>query len=100
MISVIGGAGFIGTRLCQSLAEKSQEFEILDVKRGRRFAKQSKITDIRDIEQLRRDLTGQAIVHLAAVLKWSCKFGQTVKEYSRVKREYQDDETTEVFGSV
>jgi hypothetical protein len=34
------------------------------------------------------------------VVKWSCKFGQTVKEYSRVKREYQDDETTEVFGSV
>jgi putative transposase len=33
-------------------------------------------------------------------LKWSCKFGQSVKVYSKVKREYQDDETTEVFGSV
>jgi GlcNAc-P-P-Und epimerase len=67
MISVVGGAGFIGTRLCCSLSEKSKNFEILDSKPSRRFEKQFKLTDIRNFEQIRRDLTGRAIVHLAAV---------------------------------
>ena len=34
------------------------------------------------------------------VLKWSYKIGQSVKVYSNEKKEYQNDEETEVFRSV
>jgi hypothetical protein len=33
-------------------------------------------------------------------MKWSWKIGQSVKVYSKVMKEYQNDEETEVFGSV
>ena len=33
-------------------------------------------------------------------LKWSCKIGQSVKVYSNEKKEYQNDEETEVFRPV
>jgi len=33
-------------------------------------------------------------------LKWSCKIGQSVKVYSKMTKEYRNDETTEVFRSV
>lgn len=67
MISVVGGAGFIGTQFCQLLFEQGVAFEILDLKPSRRFPDQSKIADIRSIDAVRRALSGDVIVHLAAV---------------------------------
>ncbi len=67
MISVIGGAGFIGTRFCQLLADQSIPFEILDIKASKRFAGVSKQADIREITDLRDSISGDSIVHLAAV---------------------------------
>lgn len=67
MITVIGGSGFIGTRLCQSLADKQVPFEIIDLKQSRRFPAKTKIADIRDYEALKAAVAGEAIIHLAAV---------------------------------
>ena len=35
-----------------------------------------------------------------AIVKWSCKIGQSVKVYSNVMKEFRSDETTEVFRPV
>lgn len=67
MISVIGGSGFIGTRFCKFLAERQIVFEIIDLKPSRSFPERSKICDIRDLERLKSVISGDYIVHLAAV---------------------------------
>lgn len=65
--TIIGGAGFIGTRLCRILSAGGKDFEILDLKPSRSFPRHSRIADIRDIDALRKEITGDRIVHLAAV---------------------------------
>ena len=66
-VSILGGAGFVGTNLCQSLLDRQMEFEILDLKKSQRFPEKTKICDVRDIETLRRSVTGDVIVNQAAV---------------------------------
>lgn len=66
MISVIGGAGFIGTSLCCRLARMQVPFEVLDLKISRVFPSQSKCADIRNFESLSAALTGKTIINLAA----------------------------------
>lgn len=66
-ISVIGGSGFVGTNLCRQLRLKQKDFEIIDLKLSRQFPEKSKIADVRDIESLRRTITGDVIINLAAV---------------------------------
>ena len=66
-ISIIGGAGFVGTNFCRQLAEKQQEFEIIDLKMSRQFPERSKIADVRNIQSLRTAITGNIVLHLAAV---------------------------------
>lgn len=65
--TVIGGSGFIGTRLCQDLTERQIPFEIIDLKPSNRFAQKTTIADIRDLKALRKAVTGDAIIHLAAI---------------------------------
>jgi len=67
VITVIGGSGFIGTRLCQNLADRQVPFEIIDLKESRRFPEKTKIADIRDYAALTAAVTGDAIINLAAV---------------------------------
>ena len=66
-ITIIGGAGFVGTNLCQHLADNQISFEIIDIKQSRRFPEMSKIADVRDIDTLRKAITGNVVVNLAAV---------------------------------
>ena len=66
-ISVIGGSGFVGTNLCRALALKQQDFEIIDIKMSQQFPEHFKIGDVRDINSLRKAITGDVVVHLAAV---------------------------------
>ena len=66
-ITVIGGSGFVGTNFCQHLADKQIPFEIIDIKQSRRFPEKCKIADVRDIESLRKTITGNVVVNLAAV---------------------------------
>ena len=62
-ITIIGGSGFIGTNLCRHLANRNQDFEIVDLKMSREFPEACKIGDVRDIKSLRDAVTGQIIWH-------------------------------------
>lgn len=64
---MIGGAGFVGTNLCQSLANRQVPFEIIDLKASKRFPEKSKVADVRDIDSLRGTISGDVVVNLAAV---------------------------------
>ena len=66
-ITVIGGSGFVGTNLCLQLALKQQDFEIIDLKMSNQFPEKCKIADVRDADSLRRTMTGDVVVNLAAV---------------------------------
>ncbi|QFS84840.1 NAD(P)-dependent oxidoreductase [Roseivivax sp. THAF197b] len=67
MITVIGGSGFIGTRLCKNLADRQIAFEIVDLRKSGRFPEKTKIADIRNLDALRKAVTGDTIINLAAV---------------------------------
>ena len=66
-ITVVGGAGFIGTRFCELLQTKGIDFRIVDLKPSNRFPDKSQVADIRDRDALRAAVTGDTIVNLAAV---------------------------------
>ena len=66
-ITVIGGAGFVGTNLCRQFSSKRQDFEIIDLKLSNQFPEKSKIGDVRDVNSLRETVTGTTVVNLAAV---------------------------------
>jgi GlcNAc-P-P-Und epimerase len=66
-ITVIGGSGFVGTNLCQQLALKHQDFEILDLKMSKKFPEKCTIADVQDVNSLREGITGSIVVNLAAV---------------------------------
>lgn len=67
-ISVIGGAGFIGTRLCtRLLSTGGQQFHIIDKARSQAYSDLTKIADVRSIAALREAVPeGASIVNLAA----------------------------------
>lgn len=66
-VQIIGGAGFIGSRLSHKLSELQQPFQILDLKVSRSFEKKSVSLDIRSKAQMSDSLTGSIVVNLAAV---------------------------------
>jgi nucleoside-diphosphate-sugar epimerase len=66
-ITVIGGSGFVGTKLCCELASKQQDFEIIDLKMSNQFPEKCMIGDVRDIQSLREAVTGDVVINLAAV---------------------------------
>lgn len=67
VISIIGGSGFVGTYLCRLLAENGVKFEIIDIKKSNQFGQYWKYGDIRDPNSIRSALSGDVVVHLAAV---------------------------------
>ena len=66
-ISIIGGAGFVGTNLCQQLSMRQKDFEVIDLKLSQQFPERSKIADVRDVDALRSAITGEIVINLAAV---------------------------------
>jgi len=66
-ITVIGGSGFVGTNLCRQLESNQWEFEIIDLKVSLQFPEKCKIGDVRDIRSLRKTMTGDVVVNLAAI---------------------------------
>lgn len=67
LVTIIGGAGFVGTNFCQLLSDKQIAFEIVDLKLSGRFPEKSKIGDVRDIASMRSAVSGDLVVNLAAV---------------------------------
>ena len=68
-ITVLGGSGFVGTSLCQLLKDKQKNFEIIDLKISKKFPDNCKVGDVRDIDSLRRVISGQILINLAAIHK-------------------------------
>ncbi len=68
LINIIGGSGFIGTRLCWRLGKNSIfDFSILDKAISKVFPEKVKIADVRSVEALRKSVShGAIIVNLAA----------------------------------
>src|SRR5690606_26400616 len=67
MISVIGGSGFVGTRLCHLLSARGIRFRIVDIAESRDFPGEVVHADVRDRISLEEALLGStAIVNLAA----------------------------------
>jgi nucleoside-diphosphate-sugar epimerase len=67
VITVIGGSGFIGTRLCQRLHHNGQTFGIVDKNPSARFSGQVRRADVRSIDELRAAIgPSRAIINLAA----------------------------------
>ena len=66
-VTVIGGSGFVGTNLCRQLSLKQQDFEIIDLKMSNQFPEKCKIADVRNPATLRKTITGDVVVNLAAV---------------------------------
>ena len=68
MINVIGGSGFIGTRLCRRLSQiTSCNFIILDKVPSTTFPEKGMIVDVRSLDALRATVSdGAMIINLAA----------------------------------
>lgn len=67
-VSVVGGSGFIGTRLSGRLDRNTDvQFQIVDKVLGHAFPEQTKVADVRSVEQLRTAIREHdVIVNLAA----------------------------------
>ncbi|HGE72461.1 TPA: NAD-dependent epimerase/dehydratase family protein, partial [Candidatus Poribacteria bacterium] len=65
-ICVIGGSGFIGTRLCKRFEGAGGEFFIVDKRQSHTFPHKTRIADVRDVDALRRVIQGDVIINLAA----------------------------------
>lgn len=67
-INVIGGSGFIGTRLMRRLQNKKMTYsKIIDKTTSQAFPELFTLSDVRSVEQLRASVTdGSVIVNLAA----------------------------------
>lgn len=67
MIGIIGGSGFIGSRLAHLLSVSQKEFKIIDKRESPIFNEKCSIVDIRDYELLKEALTGcDTVINLAA----------------------------------
>ena len=67
-VSIVGGSGFIGTRLSKRLSQNTAvQFKIVDKVLGNVFPKRSIVADVRFLEQLRTAIRDhEVIVNLAA----------------------------------
>lgn len=67
MIAILGGSGFIGSRLAVKLTERKSEFVILDIAESKSFPKNWKWCDVRQKDALRQGLAKcSVIINLAA----------------------------------
>ena len=67
MIKIIGGSGFIGTRLSKRLTKNKSEFNIVDKTMSKSFKSICSIADVRDTDSLSKVLNSDdIIINLAA----------------------------------
>lgn len=67
MISIIGGSGFIGTRLSRRLDQSNLPFEIIDIARSKTYPDRTRQADVRSQTDLGRAVSSQSvIINLAA----------------------------------
>lgn len=66
MITIIGGSGFVGTRLCKRLELDSVDFIIVDKVMSKTFGDKTAVADVRDYAGLVKVCDGDVIINLAA----------------------------------
>lgn len=66
-VCIVGGSGFIGTSVASRLVEKNIPFSIVDQRDSVRFPNKVALADVRDLGRLRQVVSGNSILHLAAV---------------------------------
>ena len=67
IIDIIGGSGFIGTRLCLLLCRGEANFSILDKCTSKTFPERTRVADVRSVDALRTAISdGAVIINLAA----------------------------------
>ncbi|MDP3587806.1 MAG: NAD-dependent epimerase/dehydratase family protein [Sulfuricurvum sp.] len=66
MITIIGGSGFIGTRLCKRLEHDGVDFTIVDKVTSKTFGDKTAVADVRDYNGLVKACDGDVIINLAA----------------------------------
>jgi nucleoside-diphosphate-sugar epimerase len=67
IVCVVGGSGFIGSRLCERLKHSDVKFSILDRVKSSQFPVDHIAVDIRDIDRLRCSIKSDSlIINLAA----------------------------------
>lgn len=67
MIYLVGGSGFIGTRLARRFANSAREFYIVDKAKSNGFAARTQLADVRNADQLRSTIQGGGVlINLAA----------------------------------
>lgn len=66
-VTIIGGSGFIGSRLAKKLERQQIDFEILDLNISAGFPEMSTIADIRNKSVLLEVLKKHTVINLAAV---------------------------------
>jgi len=66
-IDVVGGSGFIGTRLCRRLSAHGRNFSIVDKVHSDSFPDKVRLADVRSVDKLRETISdGSIIINLAA----------------------------------
>lgn len=67
-IAIVGGSGFIGTRLCERLSKiDSIKFSILDIQKSAKYPEHWEYADLRDLTTLQSTLKGfDTVINLAA----------------------------------
>jgi nucleoside-diphosphate-sugar epimerase len=70
-VTIIGGSGFIGTRLCTRISRRNDlNFSIVDVEQSITFPHATILADVRDLNSLRTAITDDStIINLAAAHK-------------------------------
>lgn len=65
-INLIGGSGFIGTRLSKRFNNLGFNFNIIDRKKSLSFPEKTLIADVRNFKELEANIDGDIIINLAA----------------------------------
>jgi nucleoside-diphosphate-sugar epimerase len=66
-VDIVGGSGFIGTRLCILLKSKRMGFKIVDIAMSNKYPKQTILGDVRSVKELKSSISENAIlINLAA----------------------------------
>lgn len=66
-VNIIGGSGFIGSRLCGRFASQAIAFKILDKVMSTSFANKTALVDVRDLDTLNQNIYhGSVLINLAA----------------------------------
>jgi nucleoside-diphosphate-sugar epimerase len=65
-INIIGGSGFIGTRLSNRFFNLGIDFKIIDKKVSQSYPDNTEISDVRNLENLLTTVDGEIIINLAA----------------------------------